>query len=242
MNGDRGSLQPVEPRHDLDVGRVGEEIDQGRATVREPQAREHADVAAEGRGIAAHEDQPGGTGRGEPSRALPPQTRVGPGRRRPPGRARGSTCAISARSTAHRVPRLSRASRTAGPLRSTATTLRSLAEQAGEETDAAVRVDERAQLVVVDERPRAPPSTSAAAPSVRAWKNDVAEIVNRRPCTTSWNRAVRPRFTSFCPTSTTSSGTSTPRALGRREHEPLARADATTQRQPPARRRSARRG
>ena len=91
----------------------------------EPEIREHGDVAAQGRGVAADEDQAGGTSRRESRRRLAAEAWARRDRRRRRGRAPGSKPRPSARSTRTAVPRLSRASRTAGPFRSTATTLRS---------------------------------------------------------------------------------------------------------------------
>ncbi len=85
-----GSRDPVEPRDDLDVGGMGEQVDHGRAPVDVPESGEHRGVATERRGVTAHQDQTGRSGRGEAGRGLAAEAGTGTGRRRRRERAAGS--------------------------------------------------------------------------------------------------------------------------------------------------------
>ena len=117
----------------------------------EPEIREHGDVSAQRRGVAAHEDQAGGTGRGESRRRLAAEAwarGIGDddaGGHRVPSRDLGPVDAHSGAEVVSRVP-----DGRSVPLDSN--DLAIVTEQAGEDADPAVRVDERALLVVVDER------------------------------------------------------------------------------------------
>ena len=177
------------------MGGVREEVDELARHEVVARLGEEPGVAAEGGRVAADEHHPARRRWRRPCRRPWRRGRCGAGRRRrrrpgagPSGRRR------RARSGRRASARFTRASAT-----DDASTLderspvRPLAERAGEEARRRRRGRRggRPAASAVGAPPRTA-STSASAPSGRAWKNERAEIRQRRPASSSWNQARRP--------------------------------------------------
>jgi hypothetical protein len=194
----------VERGDELDVGRVAEEVDERDVGEGVAPRVEEADVAAEGRRVAADENEPRCVRCDELVDGDAPEAR-------PAGSAMTTSAAsaryfsTSARTMRARDPaRLTRASATELALRSTATTDEPAAIVAENSPTPAYASITRV-LGASGPTARRTAATSASAPSGRAWKNDPADTRSVTPSTTSWIHARLPARSSSAPMTRTSS-------------------------------------